>query len=216
MIGSALKRFGEAFYIQDLSRFQQLKPVFNAQSKLLICTGYTHDDKLIPKLADMFWLPVKPLFEEDMEDVLKEISQEEQQKAARLLGIFGRSLRDFDCQADMRHFHPLDLPALYFMNDDVRFIRRVQDVKEKSTGVFSEAVASLLSGAEERPLATLYLNYYNPLIQRLLHIQKEETLKSIARILYVQALATGGHSLRRGELKVLGRELLTLVEGAEG
>ncbi len=215
MTGSAIKRFGEAFYVEDISRFQQLKPVFNAQSKLLICTGYTHDDKLIPKLADMFWLPVTPLCEEDMEDVLKGISPEERQKALRLLSIFGCGLKEFDCHADIRHFHPLDLPALYFMNDDVRFIRQMRDVKEKSTGVFSEALASLLSGTEERPLATLYLNYYNPLIQRLLRLSNEKTLESIARILYVQALATGGHSLHQGELKVLGRELLILVEGTE-
>ncbi|MCI8530471.1 MAG: HSP90 family protein [Lachnospiraceae bacterium] len=212
MTGSALKRYGEAFYVYDTSRFGQLKPVFNAQNRLLICTGYTQDDQLIPKLADMFWLPITPLHEEDMSDVLKEVPMEGRLLASGLIEIFGRSLREFDCRAEMRHFHPIDLPALYFLSDDVRFVRQVQEVREHSSGVFSDALASLLAGAEDKPLATLYLNYYNPLVQRLLHIQKKETLESVAKILYVQALAAGGHSLHRGELKALGKELLYLVE----
>lgn len=215
MTGAALKRVDEALYVSELSRFQQLKSVFNAQGRLLVCTGYTYDDELIPKLAEMFGLSLMPMHEEDMEDVLQEIPCKERQEARRLIDAFNRSLEEFDCRAEIRSFHPQDLPALYFMSDDVRFMRKVQDVRENTTGIFSQALASLLSGTEEKALATLFLNYYNPLIQRLRHIRREETLESVARILYVQALASGGHSLHHRELKILGEELLYLVETKE-
>ena len=215
MSGAALKSVVEALYVSELSRFQQLKSVFNAQGRLLVCTGYTYDDELIPKLAEMFGLSLMPMHEEDMEDVLQEIPCKERQEARRLIDAFNRSLEEFDCRAEIRSFHPQDLPALYFMSDDVRFMRKVQDVRENTTGIFSQALASLLSGTEEKALATLFLNYYNPLIQRLRHIRREETLESVARILYVQALVSGGHSLHHRELKILGEELLYLVETKE-
>lgn len=212
MTGSALKRVDEALYVSELSRFQQLKSVFNAQNRLLICTGYTYDDELIPKLAEMFGLSIMPMHEEDMEDVLREIPWQEGQKARRLTNAFNRSLEEFDCRAEIRSFQPQHLPALYFMSDDVRFIRKVLNVRENTAGVFSEALSSLLSGTEDKAMATLYLNYYNPLIQRLLHDGRTEVLESVAKILYVQALASGGHSLHHRELKALGDELLYLVE----
>jgi len=212
MTGAALKRVGTAFFVQDIFRFKQLKMIFLAQNKLLICTGYMNDDQLISKLVEIYGLPILPLYEEDMAEVLKEVSQQEKEDAHRLLHLCRESLREFDCRAEIRHFHPVDLPALLVMSDDVRFLRRVQETRENSSGVFSEALSSLLAGVEQKPLATMYLNYHNPLVQRLLHMKEEEAVESVIKILYVQALAAGGYSLHHGELKTLSRELLHLVD----
>lgn len=212
MTGSALKRAGTACYLHDISRFHQLKPIFIAQNRLLICSGYTYDFQLIPKLASMFDLPITPLHGEDMEDVLKTISFDEQQKALEVLHIFNKYLKNFDCQADIRCFYPIDLPALYYMSDDVRFLRQIQHAKESSKGVFSDALASLLSGTEEKPLSTLYLNYHSPLIQKLLYTRQENIIRSVAVILYIQALSTGGHALHHNELKALNKELICLLD----
>lgn len=212
MTGSALKRIKTAWYLHDIARFHQLKPIFIAQNRLLICSGYTYDSQLLPKFASMFGLPITPLHEEDMENVLTTISLQEQQKAQQMLCIFDNTLRKFDCRTELRCFHPIDLPALYYMSDEIRFLRQVQNAKENSRGVFSDALASLLSDTEERPLSMLYLNYHSPLIQKLLSINKEEMLQSIAVILYVQALAIGGHTLHQKELKALNTELISLLK----
>lgn len=213
MTGSALKHTGAALYINDVSRFKQLKPIFMAQGKLLICTGYMYDEQLILKMADMFGLNITPLHEEDMGAVLKEIPNIAQQRALALIGLFNKSLQEFDCQADIRRFYPIDLPVIYYISDDVQFLRQMQDAKENSRGIFSEALASLLSNTVDHTLAMLYLNYDNPLIQRLLYlVENQELLQCIAKILYIQALAAGGHSLHQGELKALNQELIYLVD----
>lgn len=212
MTGAALRQAGEAVYIGEVSRFEQLKPVFAAQNRLLICSGYDFDGQLIPKFASLYDLPITALHEEDMGGVLQEVPEEDYQHAKELLRLFSESLEEFDCRADLRYFQPDDLPALYYYSDEVEFVRRVQGARESSHGVFSEALASLISDAAEKTLAVLYLNYCSPLIQRLLHMENKDLLKSVARILYIQALATGGHSLHHRELKALSDELLNLVE----
>ncbi len=210
--GAALKTIEEAVYIEDVPRFKQLKPVFIAQDRLLICTGYTYDQELIQKLAKTFSLSIEPLQEESMAQVLTDITFTERQKGVSLLHSINQGLKDFDCQAQLRHFYPIDLPALYYMSDDIQFLRQVQSAQETSKGVFSATLSSLLSGVCEKPLATLYLNWNNPLIQRLLHIKNEKMLQSVAKVLYIHALVTGGHSPRREELKTLSQELLYLID----
>lgn len=212
MTGAALRQAGEAVYIGEVARFEQLKPVFAAQNRLLICSGYNFDGQLLPKFASMYDLPITALHEEDMGGVLQKVPEEDYQRAKEMLCLFNESLEEFDCRADLRYFQPDDLPALYYYSDEVEFVRRVQGARERSQGVFSEALVSLISGAAEKTLAVLYLNYHNLLIQRLLHIQNRDLLKSVVRVLYIQALATGGHALHHGELKALSEELLYLVE----
>ena len=57
-------------------------------------------------------------------------------------------------------------------------------------------------------------NLNNPLIQRLLELEDGVLLENALRVLYVQALLAGGHTLRGGEMKVMNEALLELVEQA--
>ena len=41
--GAALKRAGEAVWVHSVPKFKQLKPIFMAQGRLLICTGYASE-----------------------------------------------------------------------------------------------------------------------------------------------------------------------------
>lgn len=216
MTGAALKKAEGGVWVQSVPRFRQLKPLFLAQGRLLICTGYTSDEELVSKLARQFSLHLAPLQPERMDLVLEDPSPEERRQAFRLLHAAGRGLRSFDCQAELRKFLPADLPVLYSMNDDVQFLRRVQSAREMSVGIFSNALSSLLDSVEEQPLSTLYLNLNSPLIRRLIKLADEGLLESMARVLYVQALLAGGHPLHGGELKALNQELLSLVDHAAG
>ena len=53
-----------------------------------------------------------------------------------MMAAMNEGLKEFDCRADLRSFQPADLPALYSISDDVRFLRQVQGAKESSSGVF--------------------------------------------------------------------------------
>ena len=101
---------------------------------------------------------------------------------------------------------------LYSMSDEAQFLRQLKSAKENTSNLFSNALSSLIDSVEEKPLATLYLNLNSPLIQRLVQITDQALLESATRVLYIQALLAGGHPLRGGELKVLNKELLNLIE----
>lgn len=70
----------------------------------------------------------------------------------------------------------------------------------------------MLEGIEEKPLASLYLNANNTLIRRLMHIQDEALLRQTIKILYVQSLLAGGHSVQGEELRALNGGLMMLLE----
>lgn len=211
--GSFLKHAGEAEWVSSVPRFQQLKPLFIAQGRLLICTGYMHDEELIRKLAKQFDLPLRPFQEGSMDLVLEELNAFEYQSTEFFASIASRVLKKFDCQAAVRRFLPVDLPVLYSMSDEIQFLRQMQSARENTSNLFSDALSSLINGVEEKPLATIYFNWNNPLIQRLvLQVTDETLLKSLIKVLYVQALLAGGYPLKGTVLKILNEELLNLVE----
>lgn len=210
--GSFLKHAGEAEWVSSVPKFQQLKPLFMAQGRLLICTGYTSDEELIRKLTNMYSLPFKPFQEGSMDLVLEELHSFESRQTEFFSVTACQAVKEFDCKAQVRRFLPMDLPVLYSMSDEVQFLRRLQSARESADNLFSDALSSLINGVEEKPLATLYFNLNSSLIQRLVQITDRELLKSVTKILYAQALLAGGHSLKGGELKTLNKELLNLVE----
>lgn len=216
MTGAALKQSGEAFWVNSVPKFKQLRPLFLSQGQLLICTGYVSDQELIEALAERFNLPIRPLNEDRMTAVLEEAAPSEMQRAAALLQAAGGALRPHDCQARLCRFLPVDLPALYAVSDEVQFLRQVQSAQEKSSGIFSEALASMLEGIEERPLASLYFNANNALVRRLMCLQDRPVLEQASLLLYVQALLAGGHPLQGGELRTMNRALLGLLERVAG
>lgn len=210
--GSGLKHAGEAEWIGTVQGFQQLKPLFMAQGRLLICTGYTYDEELIGKLADMYSLPLTPFREGSMDLVLEELQPSEYSRTEFFAAAASRAVKEFDCKAELKRFLPIDLPALYSVSDEVQFLRQLQSAKEHASNLFSDALSSLIHGVEEKPLAVLYLNLNSSLVQRLVQILDGELLRSAVRVLYVQALLAGGHTLKSGEIKVLNQELLNLIE----
>ncbi|MNC52334.1 hypothetical protein D3C75_1016750 [compost metagenome] len=135
--------------------------------------------------------------------------------AAALERAASRGLAQFDCRAEVRRFLPADLPALYSMSDEVRFLRDVKKAQDMSSGVFSDALSSLLSGITKKPVAVLYLNLNCPLVRRLGAKQDPELLVSVARILYIQSMLAGGYPLHGQELQIMSGELLNLIDREE-
>ncbi len=214
LTGRGLKRAGAGTWVGSVPRFQQLKPVFLAQGRLLICTGYVYDEELVTKMARYFSLPFSPLGEDEMDLVLEGPSLEEKQKAFDLLRMADRVLAPMDCQGEARRFLPSDLPALYTLNENSRFLRQM----EAAQGVdsfFSDALSSMLAGPGAEMLGTLYLNLNNRLVRELMTAGDRERVESAIELLYVQALLAGGHPLRGGELRLMNQAIMALVAGGE-
>lgn len=214
LTGAALKQAGTAVWADTVPRFQQLRPIFMAQGRLLVCAGYTSDGELLQKLSRLCGLDLSPLNEDGMELVMEDAAPAEVRQGAALLAAADRCLADFDCTGELRRFLPVDLPALYSVSGEVEFFRHLQSARETSSGVFSQALSSMLEGMEETPLATLYLNLNTPLVQRLTALPDGPLLESTVRLLYFQALLAGGHPLRGSEMKSMNAALSELLEYA--
>lgn len=214
LTGRALKKATEGSWVASVPRFQQLKPIFLAQGRLLICTGYVYDQELVQKLGWMFGRPFRPLGEEGMDLVMEEPSLAEKQEGTRFLRAAGRVLAPLECSAELRRFLPAGLPGLYSLSEDARFLRQVETARE-SASFFGDVLGSMLSGAAaETNRGTLYFNLNNPLVRRLVGLSEGVLLEDAIRVLYVQALLAGGQALRGGEMRVMNEALLGLVERA--
>lgn len=174
MTGAALKQFGEAFWVNSAPKFKQLcsLPGSGTQGQLLICTGYTSDQEQIEAIAERFSLPIHPLSAVRMMAVLEEVPPAEMRCAPILLQAADKTLRSHDRQ--------------------VQFLRQVQSAQENTSGIFPDALASMLTGTEETPLARLYLNVNSTLVRRTMCIQDCVLLEQTVMVLYVQALLAGG------------------------
>ena len=109
------------------------------------------------------------MMEEDFELILDELLPVEQIETRFMIEEINKALEPFDCQADIKRFYPSDLPALYYMNNDVEFIRQAQQAKESSYGIFSDTLSSLISNKCKEVIATVYLNINNSLIEEMLN-----------------------------------------------
>ena len=209
--GAELKRVASVTVINSIDRFRQLSPVFSAQQRLLVCTGYTSDAELMDKLYRLCGVPVEFLCDDKLGDALQEPTLMQRDLCANLLRAANRALAEYDCCVEAKCFSPADLPVLFCQSEEVDFIQTAKDAQALNSGVFSDALSFMLSDVEEMPLSTLYINLSCTLIVQLCFVHETMLLESVARILYVQARLTGGYSLRGREHRLIGQELLHLI-----
>lgn len=211
--GKDLKQVDEIFYVGTTEQFKQLKPIFTAQKRLLVCTGYVYDRELLDQMVNIYDLSIQPLSEDDIETVLMDLTPEEEYEISFLMRIANRSLEHFDCEIQVRRFVPVSLPVLYSISAEVQFLRQMKNAKDMSeNGVFSEVLASMIDDTPERRESILYLNLNSPLIQRIADLKDVSLISSIVKILYVQALLGGGYTVRSEELQVMSQALLRMVD----
>jgi molecular chaperone HtpG len=124
-------------------------------------------------------------------------------------------LRPFKCTAEIRKFDPAELPALYSINSEGRFLRSVEQTKEVADSLW----AGVLDGLAKRESATappahLCFNYQNRLLRRLIDVKNGEPLRRAIQMLYVQSLLLGHHALSAREMALLNEGLLGLIDAS--
>lgn len=211
LYGADLKQEDKVFYVGTVDRFRQLKPIFQAQNRLLVCAGYTSDQELLQRLRQLCDVDVTLLNETELEMALNDLTAAEQNATARFSQVANDTIADFDCVVELKRFLPCDLPSLYLMSDDVKFLRTAQTARDQSDNIFSEVLSTLIDSAADRSLSTLYLNLNNALIQRAIYLTNTRRLQSMIRILYVQSLLASGFPLHHQELQLMSNELLQLL-----
>ena len=213
MTGDTLLTCGEpVYYTAYHDEFRQLAAISAARKMLLVNAGYTYIAELLERMT-LFDpdFPVSRFKSERLETLLGPPTLADPAAALVLLSTCNEMLAEYDCIAVFKSFAPETLPVLYTVNEDALLLRDIRHAMEQADGMFQGMLGAFAAEYHETAAAVLYLNTENPLIRRLTEVRDSEKLRCCLEILYVQALLTGGHPMRRGEMTLLNRDLLQLL-----
>ncbi len=213
MTGLQLRISGEPLvYAPAEDKYKQLSQLFFAQDRLLINVSYVHSLDLLLRLGSFFGIMVSAVEEGEIEDLMRDLSVEDQEESFDFLNIANRVLKDCDCRAELKYYSPHQQPAFYLLDDSIVLKRRIVSVREQADSMFFNMLDALAEDISAKTASVLYFNYHNPIIRRLAGITDEKTIRLFVEILYVQALQIGGFTLHHNELSMMNRNILELME----
>jgi molecular chaperone HtpG len=175
--------------------------------------GYVHEAELLSRVPLAFdGLRVEPVDPTALTLEFDDLTRQERQSADRLLAVADAALKPFRCAAEARKFRPSEVPALFSISGEGRFMRSLEQSREVADSLWGGVLDSL--GKPDRSAATarLCLNFQNPLVRRLAAVTDRAVLRQTVELLYVQALLLGHHPLSAKEMALMGDSLLKLIE----
>lgn len=216
MTGYELRMCSEPLvYVSSLDKFKQLSQIFFARGKLLINAGYVYDEEILLRLPEFYEAEVLPVDEGEVETLFRDLSIAEEKASLLFLKKASDIMKFYHCDVELKNFQPANLPDFYYVNDQAKLYRDILEAKEKASNLFQNMLSSFAGEITESAYATLYFNYSNPIVRKMLTMEDDQMLESFVEILYVQALLIGGFPLHNDEMALMNRRLLMLMEGAD-
>jgi molecular chaperone HtpG len=204
-------------YISRTDQYRQVSRIAAAQGNCVINAGYIYLTDLLDKYQELN--PDAPLVKIEPTDLVEsftELTDDEAARIDRLLMLAREVLLPWDCNVESRHFQPVDIPAMYCVDEEGTFFRSIKQTQEISAPLWSDLLGKLSARESTKFRAELCLNYKNQLVQQLLLIEEPDVLRRAIEIFYIQALLLGQHPLSNKELKLLNNSLLEWVRWGVG
>ncbi len=203
-------------YAAEMNQFHRTSALMLSQNQLLVNACYVYDKQLLHKMQeydDSFF--AVPLEYVTFEEFLQDPPAEAFRKARTFLEIAQKTLRQFDCDAELKAFSPEQLPVFYMLNENADIKREIQHSQENAHDLFRSMLNAFAEEVQDSK-AALFLNWNNPLIQKLAGLDNPQQQKLCLEILYVQNLLTGRFPLRGDEMALLNQDLIQLIEWGIG
>ena len=211
--GYKLRTCGEPLvYAPTESRYKQLSQLFFAQDKLLINVTYVHSLDMLRMLGQVYDIEVHAVDDWNVEDLMQELSPEDQDDAFDFLKAANRILKEYDCRAELKLFSPYQQPTFYLMDENTLLRRQIEAARSQADAMFFNMLDAFREETASDTAAILYFNYNSPLVKKLVACGAESEWKLFVEILYVQALQIGGFVLHNNEMGMLNRNILRLME----
>lgn len=208
--GSSLMDYrGTVYYSADIDTFRQIKPIFSELGKMLVNVSYTHEKRLFEFAGRMGVLNAQPISESVIEESLLDCDEPESFEG--LLSVFNTALKDFECRAVLKTFEPPQISCIYVPDREAETKKDIEHAKENSDELFSGMLDAFEEEVKEA-CSALYLNASAELIVKLSKTEDEEKLSAFAKILYIQALISGGFPVRPKDMSIMNENLIKLIE----
>ncbi len=207
-----LTRRDAVSFTNDINQFHRTSSLMLAQDQLLVNACYVYDTALLRMLQEYDEsLILYPLEAVAFEDFLEEPGTEAQVAAAKLVQTAKDCFREFGCDAELKSFSPEQVPVFYLLDEKAETLREINRSKEQADSLFSSMLSAFAEEIRDSR-STLFINWRNPLIQRLAGLRDQERVRVCLEILYVQALLTGRFPMQGGEMALLNDNLIHLIE----
>ena len=202
------------YYTHSVDEFRQIADVVRAQQVPLVNGGYAYDATILKRLNEVLGREVFKLFQaEDVEFAFQPLFAEEERAFADLLSGLNARMAAYQVQVVLNYFSPHNIPMLYISSQQTQSERELERVAEASNDLFGGILGSLQADEESVPLAQLYLNFHNEVVQSVFCSGKNEaTIASVVEVLYVQALLMGHYPLKQDEVKLMNQGLLQIIK----
>lgn len=211
--GYELRNCGEALvYAPTESKYKQLSQLFFAQDQLLINVSYVHSLDMLRMLGKVYDLEVRVVDEWNVEDLMQELTPEDQDDTFAFQKAANRILKAYDCRAEIKYFSPYNQPTFYLMDEKILLKRQIMSSRLQADSMFFNMLDAFKEELPSDTAAVLYFNYNNPLVKKLAACDDEGEWKLFVEILYVQALQIGGFVLHNNEMGMLNRNIMRLME----
>lgn len=207
---------GPVRYAATTEDFSQMAQVATAESICLVNAGFTYDEELLHRLADVLpGVEVERVEPEDLAAVLRPVGDPDAvADAAALVGRCRPVLVPFACDVEVREFSPASLPCLYTAGDGARFARELDETAQVADSFWGPVLGRVQAASAPAREATLVLNWRHPVVRRLAGAVSDDALRTAVEVLYLQALLLGRHPLRGRETTLLSGALGRLIEGS--
>ncbi|MBO0822638.1 MAG: HSP90 family protein [Actinobacteria bacterium] len=197
---------------RTVEEFRQVAPIAAAAGLGVVNGGYTYDRELVHRLPEV--RPGTTVADLDPETVtahLDAVSPEVELAAARFLTTARQVLDRLGCDAVLRSFHPVTVPALLVDSREARHERVRAEAEAQADGVWADILGALRSGT---PRAQLVFNHECPLVRKVAAIVDPALTTTAVEALYGQALLLSRRPLRATEHALLNRAFMSLLEHA--
>lgn len=213
MTGYDLRMSGEPLvYAPTREKYKQLSQLFFAQDQLLINVSYVHAMDLLLRLGRIYEIEISAVEDWAVEDLMRDLSPEDADEGFDFIKEANRILKNYDCKAELKYFSPYNQPTFYLLDEQTILKRQIAASREQANSMFYNMLDAFATDIPEDVAATLYFNYNNPVVKKLVELEEVDLLKVLVEILYVQALQIGGFTLHNNEMSLLNRNILTLME----
>lgn len=204
-------------YVTDVDEFRKIAGVAANQSIEIVNAGYVYEASFFEKVTELY--PDYNIEYFDSEELLvklKDPELDEQQALFDFIKLADVVLQQYKCGAELKKFLPHSMPAIYFRNEEMDYIRNANKSKDVADELWGGILDNLSQDAMQTAYASLCFNFNNPLVQKAATLGDKQTLGVLIKMIYVQSLLLGRHSLQPSELNLLTSGLGYLIEKITG
>ncbi|WP_436777256.1 HSP90 family protein [Yinghuangia sp. YIM S09857] len=200
----------------SVDEFRQIAPIAAAAGLGVVNGGYTYDADLVRRLAVLRpGVVVDRLDPDTVTAHLDTVDPAAELAAGTFLALARTVLDPLECEASLRAFHPVTVPALLLDGRDERNERSRAQAESEAADAGDDVWAGILGSLRgDAPRARLVLNHLNPLVRRILTVDDADLARTTVEGLYGQALLLSRRPASAKEGALLNRSFLGLLERA--